>query len=145
MNWCAVSEGVLAGAFSGVIVAFITYYLHFFLARGKARRERIRQLGDALEERTCVWLEVLRSPDAANQERALNVYSAKRRLFFVALRQLKAILNKTQNEALAANCLNVIDENPPGTETPSELEHLLENLKRLYASQCDQNLGKGTK
>ncbi len=135
MNWCEVSEGVLAGALSGVIVSFITYYLHYFLAKGKARRERIRQLVDALEERACLWLEVLRSSNPADQERALNVYSAKYRLFFIGLRRLKAVLNKKQNSALAANCLNVVIENPPGTKTPQEIEHLLENLKRLYAAQ----------
>jgi len=134
--WCEVSAGVLAGALSGVVVSFITYYLHDYLARGKARRERIRQLVDVLEERACIWLEVLRSPPSpADHERALNVYSVKYRLFFIALRRLKAVLDKTQNEALAANCLNVVNENPPGTSTAPEVEHLLDNLKRLYASQ----------
>ena len=66
----------------------------------------------------------------------MTVYSVKYRLFFIALRRLKAVLNKNQNEALAANCLNVVkNENPLGTQTPQEIEHLLENLKRLYASQ----------
>jgi len=121
---------------SGVVVSFITYYLHDYLARGKARRERIRQLVDVLEERACIWLEVLRSPPSpADHERAMNVYSVKYRLFFIALRRLKAVLDKTQNEALAANCLNVVNENPPGTSTAPEVEHLLDNLKRLYASQ----------
>ena len=136
MNWCSVSEGVLAGALSGTVVSLITYYLHYFLARGKVRRERTRQLIDALEERTCIWLEVLRSPNPADQERALNVYSANRRLFFIALRRLKTTLNKTQNKALAANCRNVVDDISTGTHTPQELEHLLENLKRLHASQA---------
>lgn len=136
MDWCNVSEGVFVGAFSGVIVSFIAYYLHYFLARSTARRERIRQLVDALEERACVWLEILRSPNPADQKCSMNVYSVKYRLFFIALRRLKAVLNSNQNAALAANCLNVAaNENPPGTQTPQELEHLLGNLKQLYKTQ----------
>ena len=136
MKWCEDFEGVLVAAFSGVIVSFITYYLHYVLAKGKARQECIRQLVDVLEERACLWLEVLRSSNPADQERAMNVYSVKYRLFFIALRRLKAVLNKKQNEALAANCLNVVkNEIPPGPQTPQEIEHLLENLKQLYTSQ----------
>ena len=135
MNWVEVHEGVVSGTLSGVLVSLSAYYLHNFLARGKARRERIRQLVDTLEERACLWLEVLRNSNQTDQERAMNMYSVKYRLFFIVLRRLKAVLNKKQNEALAANCLNVVTENPPGTQTPQEIEHLLENLKRLYASQ----------
>ena len=134
--WCEVSAGVVTGVLSGVIVSLFAYWLHWFCGRGKARRERIRQLVDALEERACIWLEVLRSPPSpADHERAMNVYSVKYRLFFIDLRRLKAVLNKKQNESLAANCINVVNENPPGTSTAPEVEHLLENLKRLYATQ----------
>ena len=135
MNWRVVSEAVTAGVLSGVIISLFAYWLHWFCGRGKARQECIRQLVDVLEERACLWLDVLRNSNQTDQERAMNMYSVKYRLFFIVLRRLKAVLNKKQNEALAANCLNVVTENPPGTQTPQEIEHLLENLKRLYASQ----------
>lgn len=134
--WCEVSAGVLAGVFSGVIVSLFAYWLHWFCGRGKAHRERIRQLVDVLEERACIWLEVLRSPPSpADHDCAMNVYSVNYRLFIIALRRLKAVLNKKQNDALAANCLNVVNENSPGTSTALEVEQLLENLKCLYATQ----------
>lgn len=135
MNWCEVSEGVLVGAISGTVVSFIAYYLQQFLAKEKAHRERICQLIDVLEERSCLWLEALRSSDPAEQKHAMNVYSVKYRLFYISLRRLKSVLDNGQNKVLEQDCVNVVNAHPIGTHFPSEIERLLENLKRLYQTQ----------
>ncbi len=137
MNWSEISEAVVAGTLSGVIVsvvtAFGTYYLHFFLAKAKMRRAHIRQLIDELEEHACRWLALLHTGSAADQHAPINRHGLEYRLFHIALRRLSSVLTPAQRADLVMHCTDLAAQNvATPQQAAGELEQLLENLKRVY-------------